>query len=112
MDHDLPNNKRARNLIATYDLTDAEVRQIVAIAQLQLATFDPGYRANITQLSADLDRSRPTLYHWADRALEAAISTLRTIRTGRPPKHPRGRRTGRGGPVLARARDGEVRDGG
>jgi hypothetical protein len=111
MDPDLP-NKRARNLIATYDLTDAEVRQIIAIAQLQLATFDPGYRANVSQLSADLDRSRPTLYHWADRALHATVSTLRTIRTGRPPKHLRGRHRARSGPVPAPARDRAMHDDG
>ena len=111
MDHDLPNNKRARNIIATYDLTAAEVRQIIAIAQLQLATFDPGYRANVSQISADLDRSRPTLYHWADRALHATVSTLRTIRTGRPPKHQRGRRTTRSGPVPAPASDRGAHDG-
>src|SRR5918998_4257770 len=105
MDHDLPNNKRARNLIATYNLTDAEVRQIVAVARLQLATFDPAYRANVSQLSADLERSRPTLYHWADRALEATVSTLRTIRTGRPPKHARSRPTAPHGRVPAAARD-------
>ena len=111
MDPDRP-NPRARNLIATYNLTDTEVRQIVAVARLQLATFDPTYRANVSQLSADLDRSRPTLYHWADRALEATVSTLRTIRTGRPPKHARGRRTAPRGRVPAAARDRTMRDGG
>ena len=111
MDLDRP-NQRARNLIATYNLTDAEVRQIVAVARLHLATFDPAYRANVSQLSVDLDRSRPTLYHWADRALEATVSTLRSIRTGRPPKHARGRRTARSGQVPAPARVCTLRDGG
>ena len=111
MDPDRP-NQRARNLIATYNLTDAEVRQIVAVARLQLATFDPAYRANVSQLSADLDRSRPTLYHWADRALEATVSTLRTIRSGRPPKHARARRMAPRGRVSASARGRAMRDGG
>ena len=79
-------NKRARKLIDDYDLSEDEVRQLIAAARINLATFDPEYRANVTQLSQDLDRSRPTIYSWADRALEATVSSLRNIRTGRPPK--------------------------
>lgn len=79
-------NKRARKLIADFNLSEEEVRQIVAAARINLATFDPDYRANVTQLSQDLDRSRPTIYSWADRALEATVTSLRGIRTGRPPK--------------------------
>ena len=79
-------NKRARKLIEDYELSEDEIRQIIAAARITLATFDPGYRANVTQLSQDLDRSRPTIYNWADRALEATVSSLRSIRTGRPPK--------------------------
>jgi hypothetical protein len=79
-------NKRARKLIDDYDLSEDEVRQLIAAARINLATFDPDYRANVTQLSQDLDRSRPTIYSWADRALEATVSSLRNIRTGRPPK--------------------------
>jgi hypothetical protein len=79
-------SKRARKLIQDYDLSEEEVRQIIAAARINLATFDPGYRANVTQLSEDLDRSRPTIYSWADRALEATVTSLRSIRTGRPPK--------------------------
>ena len=79
-------NKRARKLIEDYNLTEEELRQIVAAARITLATFDPEFRANVTQLSQELDRSRPTIYKWADRALEATIDTLRNIRTGRPPK--------------------------
>ena len=79
-------NKRAQKLIQDYNLTEDELRQIVAAARITLATFDPEYRANVTQLSQELDRSRPTIYKWADRALEATIATLRNIRTGRPPK--------------------------
>ncbi len=79
-------NKRARKLITDYNLTDEELRQIIAAARITLATFDPEYRANVTQLSQELDRSRPTVYKWADRALESVIETLRSIRTGRPPK--------------------------
>ena len=79
-------SKRARKLIEDYELSEDEIRQIIAAARITLATFDPGYRANVTQLSQDLDRSRPTIYNWADRALEATVSSLRSIRTGRPPK--------------------------
>jgi translation elongation factor EF-Tu-like GTPase len=79
-------NKRARKLIEDYNLTEEEVRQIIAAARITLATFDPEFRANVTQLSQELDRSRPTIYKWADRALEATIESLRSIRTGRPPK--------------------------
>ncbi len=79
-------SKRARKLIEDLDLSEEEVRQIIAAARINLATFDPAYRANVTQLSHDLDRSRPTIYSWADRALEATVSSLRNIRTGRPPK--------------------------
>lgn len=79
-------SKRARKLIADFDLSEEEVRQIIAAARINLATFDPAYRANVTELSQDLDRSRPTIYGWADRALEATVSSLRNIRTGRPPK--------------------------
>ena len=79
-------SKRARKLIEDYGLTEEELRQIVAAARINLATFDPEYRANVTQLSQELDRSRPTIYSWADRALEATVESLRNIRTGRPPK--------------------------
>lgn len=79
-------NKRAQKLIQDYNLTEDELRQIIAAARITLATFDPDYRANVTQLSQELDRSRPTIYKWADRALEAMVLTLRNIRTGRPPK--------------------------
>ena len=109
MDPDQP-NPRARNLIATYDLTDAEVRQIVAVARLHLATFDPAYRANVSQLAVDLKRSRPTLYHWADQALAATVSALRAVRMGRPPRHPLGRSTTRSTPEAARRRDAVAGD--
>ena len=79
-------SKRARKLVEDLELSEEEVRQIIAAARINLATFDPGYRANVTQLSEDLDRSRPTIYSWADRALEATVTSLRNIRTSRPPK--------------------------
>ena len=79
-------SKRARKLIEDLELSEEEVRQIIAASRINLATFDPAYRANVTQLSQDLDRSRPTIYSWADRALEATVTSLRSIRTGRPPK--------------------------
>ncbi|GAC1363979.1 MAG: hypothetical protein NVS4B8_21750 [Herpetosiphon sp.] len=85
-------SKRARKLIKDLKLSEDEIRQIVAAARINLATFDPEYRANVTQLSQDLDRSRPTIYNWADRALAATVTSLRTIRTGRPPKERIGRR--------------------
>lgn len=58
----------------------------MAAARINLATFDPGYRANVTQIADELRKSRPTIYGWADRALAATIDSLRNIRTGRPPK--------------------------
>lgn len=88
-------SKRARKLIEDFDLSEEEIRQIVAAARINLATFDPEYRANVTKLSQALDRSRPTIYSWADRALEATVASLRNIRTGRPPKERTARRTRR-----------------
>jgi len=79
-------SKRARKLITDHELSEDELRQIIAAARINLATFDPEYRANVTQLSQELERSRPTIYSWADRALEATVTSLRNIRTGRPPK--------------------------
>ena len=79
-------SKRARKLIDEHSLSQDEVRQIVASARINLATFDPDYRTNVTMLAEHLQRSRPTIYGWADRALAATIHTLRSIRTGRPPK--------------------------
>jgi hypothetical protein len=85
MDLDV-HSKRARKLIDEHGLTNEEVRQIVASARINLATFDPDYRTNVTVLAEHLQRSRPTIYGWADRALAATVHTLRNIRTGRPPK--------------------------
>jgi len=85
-------SKRARKLIEDFQLSEEEIRQIIAAARINLATFDPAYRANVTQLSQDLERSRPTIYSWADRALEATVTSLRNIRTGRPPKERAGGR--------------------
>lgn len=79
-------NKRARKLIKLYGLSEEEVRQIVASARINLATFDPEYRTNVMQMADDLQRSRPTIYGWADRVIAATIESLRNIRTGRPPK--------------------------
>ena len=79
-------SKRAKKLIRDHNLTEEEILQIVASARINLATFDPEYRTNVTQIADDLRKSRPTLYGWADRALSATIHSLRTIRTGRPPK--------------------------
>lgn len=79
-------SKRAKKLIRDYDLTEEEILQIVASARINLATFDPEYRTNVTQIADDLSKSRPTIYGWADRALSATIYSLRNIRTGRPPK--------------------------
>lgn len=94
-------SKRARKLISDHKLSDEELRQIIAAARINLATFDPEYRANVTQLSQELDRSRPTIYSWADRALEATVTSLRNIRTGRPPKEgARSRRARRVSRVL------------
>jgi hypothetical protein len=79
-------SKRAKKLMVEHDLTEEEILQIVASARINLATFDPEYRTNVTQIAEDLRKSRPTIYGWADRALAATIHSLRNIRTGRPPK--------------------------
>jgi hypothetical protein len=79
-------SKRAKKLIREHDLSEEEIQQIVASARINLATFDPEYRTNVTQIADDLEKSRPTIYGWADRALAATIHSLRNIRTGRPPK--------------------------
>ena len=78
--------KRARKLIEDYKLTAEEIQQIVASARINLATFDPEYKTNVTQIAQELQKSRPTIYGWADRAITATIDSLRNIRTGRPPK--------------------------
>lgn len=79
-------NRRAKKLISELKLTATEIQQIIATAQVQLATFDPDYRTNVTQIAVTLAKSRPTVYGWADKSLEASVAALRTIRTGRPPK--------------------------
>ncbi len=79
-------SKRARKLIREHNLTDEEIQQIIASARINLATFDPDYRTNVTEIAESLQKSRPTIYGWADRALAASIHSLRNIRTGRPPK--------------------------
>lgn len=79
-------NRRAKKLIEDLNLTPDEIQQIVATARVHLATFDPEYRTNVTQIAITLDKSRPTIYGWADKSLEALVHALRNIRTGRPPK--------------------------
>lgn len=79
-------SKRAKKLIREHGLTEEEIQQIVASARINLATFDPEYRTNVTQIADELSKSRPTIYGWADRAIAATIHSLRNIRTGRPPK--------------------------
>ena len=79
-------SKRAKKLIRDHELSEEEILQIVASARINLATFDPEYRTNVTQIAEELQKSRPTIYGWADRALAATIHSLRNIRTGRPPK--------------------------
>ncbi|EFO81818.1 hypothetical protein OSCT_0215 [Oscillochloris trichoides DG-6] len=79
-------SKRAKKLVREHSLTQEEIQQIIASARINLATFDPEYRTNVTQIADDLQKSRPTIYGWADRAIEATIHSLRNIRTGRPPK--------------------------
>lgn len=81
-----PNSKRAKKLIRELDLSDEEVIQYVAALRINLATFDPEYRTNVTQIADDLSKSRPTIYGWADRTAVASFHSLRNIRTGRPPK--------------------------
>ncbi|MEI7644206.1 MAG: hypothetical protein WCJ55_07990 [Chloroflexales bacterium] len=85
MDLDM-SSKRAKKLMREHGLSDEEIQQIIASARINLATFDPEYRTNVTQIADDLQKSRPTIYGWADRAIAATIHSLRNIRTGRPPK--------------------------
>jgi transposase len=40
----------------------------------------------VAQIAEQIQKSRPTIYGWADRAIAATIDSLRNIRTGRPPK--------------------------
>jgi hypothetical protein len=82
----LEQNRRAAKLIEDLNLTPDEIQQIIAIARVHLATFDPEYRTNVTQIASALNKSRPTIYGWADKTLEAQVEALRMIRTGRPPK--------------------------
>lgn len=79
-------SKRAKKLVREHGLSEEEIQQIVASSRINLATFDPEYRTNVTQIADDLEKSRPTIYGWADRAIAATIHSLRNIRTGRPPK--------------------------
>jgi hypothetical protein len=83
-------SKRATKLIREHKLSEEEIQQIVAAARINLATFDPEYRANVTQIANSLQKSRPTIYGWADRAIAATIDSLRNIRAGRPPKGRKG----------------------
>ncbi|NTV63210.1 MAG: hypothetical protein HGA65_06700 [Oscillochloris sp.] len=85
MDLDV-SSKRAKKLMREHSLTPEEIQQIIASARINLATFDPEYRTNVTQIADELQKSRPTIYGWADRAIAATIHSLRNIRTGRPPK--------------------------
>ena len=98
--------KRARKLISDHQLTEDEIQQIVASARINLATFDSEYKTNVTQLAQELNKSRPTVYGWADRAIIATIDSLRNIRTGRPPKETRvrGKRLRGRPPVRLRRR--------
>jgi hypothetical protein len=82
-------SKRAKKLIGQHDLTEEEVQQLIASARINLATFDAEYRVNVTRIADELQKSRPTIYGWADRAIAATIRSLRDIRTGRPPKERR-----------------------
>jgi hypothetical protein len=82
-------SKRAQKLIGQHDLTEEEVQQLIASARINLATFDAEYRVNVTRIADELQKSRPTIYGWADRAIAATIRSLREIRTGRPPKERR-----------------------
>ena len=84
--HNVEQNRRAKKLIEELNLTPEEIMQIVATARVHLATFDPEYRTNVTQIATGLNKSRPTIYGWADKSLEALVTALRMIRTGRPPK--------------------------
>ncbi|MEI6181339.1 MAG: hypothetical protein WCP31_11330 [Chloroflexales bacterium] len=79
-------NRRAMKIIREYDLSAEEIEQLVASARVILATFDTKYRTNVTQIADDLEKSRPTIYGWADRAIASTVHSFRNVRTGRPAK--------------------------
>jgi hypothetical protein len=82
-------NSRARQIVERLDLTPGELQRLVCVLRVVLDTLDDDYRANIAAIARELGKSRRTIYHWADRVLEATASELREIRVGRPSKRGR-----------------------
>ena len=82
-------NSRARQVVERMALTPAELQRLVAVLRVVLDTLDPDYRANVAAIARELGKSRRTVYHWADRVLEATAGELREIRVGRPSKRGR-----------------------
>lgn len=77
-------NRRARQIVERLALTPAELHRLVRILRVTLDTLDPEYRANVTAIARELERSRRTVYQWADRILAAMVAEMREIRVGRP----------------------------
>lgn len=82
-------NRRARRIVEDLELTPEELQRLLRVLQVALDTLDPDYRANVAAIARELGKSRRTIYHWADRALAAAVQELRAIRVGRPSKRGR-----------------------
>jgi hypothetical protein len=82
-------NFRARQIVERLDLSPGELQRLIRVLRVVLDTLDPDYRANVAAIARDLGKSRRTIYHWADRVLEATASELREIRVGRPSKRGR-----------------------
>ncbi|MGB9723347.1 MAG: helix-turn-helix domain-containing protein [Chloroflexia bacterium] len=84
MGTDEAKSRRARQIVERLALTPAELYRLIRILRVTLDTLDPDYRANVTAIARELERSRRTVYQWADRVLAAAVEEMRDIRVGRP----------------------------
>ena len=79
-------NSRARQVVERLGLSPVELQRLICVLRVVLDTLDPEYRANVAAIARELSKSRRTIYHWADRVLQATSSELREIRVGRPSK--------------------------
>lgn len=78
--------QQKRQIVAQLNLSPEELRRLVGVLRVALDTVDDDYRANVAAVARDLEKSRRTIYNWADRVLETAAHVLQEIRVGRPPK--------------------------
>ncbi len=83
-DSDGIKNRRARQIVERLALTPTELHRLIRILRVTLDTLDPEYRTNVTAVARELERSRRTVYQWADRILAAMVEEMREIRVGRP----------------------------